>query len=337
MSDTGIIAEPYAFARAADQAQQLRDLVKNARPAPRSTEARPPRQPRETPPPPLLSPTVTRTGRARTIAITSGKGGVGKTNLAVNLAARFAQAGKKTVLLDADMGLANADVLCGIESPLNLAHVVARQRSIDEVLSAAPGGFKLAAGASGLARMADLPADEHARLIGSLSSLERMNDVILIDTGAGISQNVLSFTAAADHVLVVTTPEPTSVTDAYATIKVILRERGGNSTRPISLLVNQAKDEAEARRIFERVSRVTRQFLGAGLENAGHIPLDPAVSKAVRQRTPFVVGQPASAAARAVTKLAIRLEAGVGAGLPAHIPGGPRASGGFFGRMMSRA
>lgn len=323
-----------------DQAQQLRDLVNRAKPAKSQPKPAEPGEPirREVPPPPLPR-SVTR--RARTIAITSGKGGVGKTNLAVNLAARFAQAGKSTVLLDADMGLANADVLCGLELPFNLAHVVARRRTLDEVLALAPGGFKLAAGASGLARMADLPPEEHARLLGALASLEQTSDLILIDTGAGISQNVLSFTRAADHVLVVTTPEPTAVTDAYATIKVILRERGSDpeaSRRPISLLVNQAKDEAEAHKVYERVSRVARQFLGAAIEDAGHVPADVAVTRAVRGRVPFVVNQPGSLAARAVTKLAIRLEAGVAASLPAGTPGAPRApqssAESFFGRMI---
>lgn len=345
---TAIDTAQSPFARAVagnDQAQHLRDLVNRATPAKPAPVQPKPAEPvqREEPPPPLPR---LATRRARTIAITSGKGGVGKTNLAVNLAARFAQAGKATVLLDADMGLANADVLCGLELPYNLAHVVARRRRLDEVLATAPGGFKLAAGASGLARMADLPPEEHSRLVGALASLEQTNDLILIDTGAGISQNVLSFTRAADHVLVVTTPEPTAITDAYATIKVILRERGTGSEgnrRPISLLVNQARHEAEAHKVYERVARVARQFLGAAIEDAGYIPADLAVGRAVRGRVPFVVGQPASLAARAVTKLAIRLEAGVGASLPAGTPGAPRAprhprapGEGFFGRMVRR-
>ena len=274
--------------------------------------------------------------RARTIAVTSGKGGVGKTNLAVNLAARFAQAGKATVLLDADMGLANADVLCGLQLPYNLAHVVARRRRLAEVLADAPGGFKLCAGASGLARMADLPPAEHAVLLNSLAALEEVSDLILIDTGAGISPNVLNFTRTADHVLVVTTPEPTAITDAYATIKVVRRERGDSPDRgAISLLVNQARDADEAARAYGRVSRVAREFLGVAVEDAGFVPADAAVGRAVRERVPFVIGRPHSPASVAVTKLAARLEQGVAGALPLGTPG-TAAGTGFFNRIARR-
>ena len=261
------------------------------------------------------------------IAVTSGKGGVGKTNLAVNLAARFAAGGKRTVLLDADMGLANADVLCGLDLPFNLAHVISRRKRLSEVIADAPGGFKLVAGASGLATMADLPPEEHARLMESLAQLEQACDLILIDTGAGISPNVLSFTRAADQVLVVTTPEPTSITDAYATIKVICRQRPPSDLRPISLLVNEVKSATEAKQVYDRVAKVARDFLNVPLGDAGFVPLDPAVSRAVRARVPFLLASPRCAASVCVTRLAMRLESGVGptAALP--------ASRGFFGRL----
>ena len=149
--------------------------------------------------------------RAQVIAVTSGKGGVGKSNVAVNLAVQLASAGKSVVLLDADLGLANADVLCNIDLPFNLAHVIARKKELKDVMVKGPGGFKLIGGASGLARMADLSDDDRQRLVAALAELEFQADIILIDTGAGISPNVLSFTRAADHVLVVTTPEPTAI------------------------------------------------------------------------------------------------------------------------------
>ncbi len=237
------------------------------------------------------------------------------------------------------MGLANADVLCGLELRDNLAHVVARRRTLRQVLVKAPGGFHLAAGASGLARMADLPANEHNRLLDELRALEAAADVILIDTGAGISPNVLTFAAAADRLLVVTTPEPTSITDAYATIKVAMRERTGGScgeSTGISLLVNQARSAAEARSVYERIAQATRQFLHAGLDNAGFLPIDAAVGKAVRGRVPFVVGQPKSPAAVAVTRLAARLEQGVAAGLPIGTPGAGTGRS-FFGRLTRRS
>src|SRR5205823_7435333 len=200
--------------------------------------------------------------RASVIAVTSGKGGVGKSNVAVNLAVQLASAGKSVVLLDADLGLANADVLCNIDLPFNLAHVIARKKELREVMVKGPGGFKLIGGASGLARMADLSDDDRQRLVAALAELELQADVILIDTGAGISPNVLSFTRAADHVLVVTTPEPTAITDAYAVVKVISRETG---ERRISLLVNQVRTSAEAKVVYGRIAQVAKQFLSVSV------------------------------------------------------------------------
>src|SRR5258708_99872 len=162
--------------------------------------------------------------RALVIAVTSGKGGVGKSNIAVNLAVKFAGAGKDVVLLDADLGLANADVLCNLDLPCNLSHVIARKKDLRDVMYKAPGGFRMIGGASGLARMADLTEFDRQRIINALAELEKSVDIILIDTGARISPNVLSFTRAADDVLVVTTPEPTAITDAYAVIKVISKD-----------------------------------------------------------------------------------------------------------------
>src|SRR3954447_16522594 len=170
--------------------------------------------------------------RASVIAVTSGKGGVGKSNVAVNLAIQLSKAGKRVVLLDADLGLANVDVLCNVDLTTNLSHVIARKKELREVMVDAPGGFRLIGGASGLARMADLADADRQRLVEALAELEQTADVILIDTGAGISPNVLTFTRAADHVLVVTTPEPTAITDAYAVIKVISRRDAAAGADP---------------------------------------------------------------------------------------------------------
>ncbi len=251
-----------------------------------------------------------RPRRATTIAVTSGKGGVGKSNVAVNLAITFARSGKDVVLLDADLGLANADVLCNVDLSANLSHVIARKRELREVMTRAPGGFRLVGGASGLARMADLSDADRQRLVDGLADLEEQADVILIDTGAGIGPNVLSFTRAADHVLVVTTPEPTAITDAYAVIKVVTRESTG---RPISLLVNQARSPNEGRVVYERIAKVARQFLDATVHDAGHVMSDDHVPTAVRQRTPFALANPHCPAARGIAQLAARLEQGVAA------------------------
>lgn len=260
--------------------------------------------------------------RANVIAITSGKGGVGKSNVAVNLAIQFASAGRDVVLLDADLGLANADVLCNVDLPYNLSHVIARKKELADVLVNAPGGFRLIGGASGLARMADLSDFDRQRLVNALGELETQADIILIDTGAGISPNVLSFTRAADHALVVTTPEPTAITDAYAVIKVISRDAGD---RRLSLLVNQARNTQESQVVYDRIAKVARQFLSVDVYDAGHMPADENVPLAVRRRTPFVLGAPRCAASIAMGQLAMRLEQGIGA---------RRGGGGFFSRMM---
>ncbi len=267
--------------------------------------------------------------RASVIAITSGKGGVGKSNVAVNLAIQFASAGRDVVLLDADLGLANADVLCNVDLPYNLSHVISRKKELGDVLVRAPGGFRLIGGASGLARMADLSDFDRQRLVNALGELESQTDIILIDTGAGISPNVLSFTRAADHVLVVTTPEPTAITDAYAVVKVISRGTGtlpgDGAERRLSLLVNQARSPMEARVVYERIAKVARQFLNVNVFDAGHVPSDEAVPTAVRRRTPFLLGSPRCPASQCIAQLAMRLEQGVGARID---------SSGFFTRMM---
>ena len=261
-------------------------------------------------------------GRASVIAITSGKGGVGKSNVAVNLAIQLSLSGrKKVVLLDADLGLANADVLCNIDLPFNLSHVIARKKELHEVMVNGPGGFRLIGGASGLARMADLSDFDRQRIISAMGELEQQADIILIDTGAGISPNVLSFTKAADHVLIVTTPEPTAITDAYAVVKVLSRD---NVERRISLLTNQVRSAAEGRIVHGRISKVAKQFLGISVLDAGYVLADEAVQSAVRRRRPFVLDSPRCGASQCIAQLAMRLEQGVN---------GQADSAGFFNRM----
>ncbi|HYO11097.1 MAG TPA: MinD/ParA family protein [Tepidisphaeraceae bacterium] len=263
--------------------------------------------------------------RASVIAVTSGKGGVGKSNVAVNLAIQLARAGKQVVLLDADLGLANADLLCGVDLPSNLAHVITRKKELREVMVEVPGGFKLIGGASGLARMADLSDFDRQRLVEAMAELEHTVDVILIDTGAGISPNVLSFTRAADHVLIVTTPEPTAITDAYAVVKVLSKD--GEVDRRVSLLVNQVRSANEAKVVHGRIAQVAKQFLGVSVLEAGYVTSDEAVPQAVRRRTPFIIGSPKCSASLCIAQLAMRLEQGVAAAtLDAN-------GGGFFSKM----
>ncbi len=269
--------------------------------------------------------------RAQTIAITSGKGGVGKTNLAVNLAAVLAAMRRRVVLLDADLGLANADILCNVQPRFNLAHVVAGQRELAEVLTPVPAGFSLIPGASGLAKMADLTEVERKRIVAELEFVDESADALVIDTGAGIGRNVLSFATTADHVVVVTTPEPTAITDAYAVMKVLVRcgtVDGGGAK--ISVMVNMARDRDEALQVHERMASVARQFLKTDVAFSGYVVNDDAVKQAVRKRVPFVQQYPNSAAARCVQAWANRMDHHVDV---AAITG--KARPGFFARLAS--
>jgi flagellar biosynthesis protein FlhG len=247
--------------------------------------------------------------RTHTIAVTSGKGGVGKSNVALNLAVLLSAAGNRVALLDADLGLANLDVLADVQARVNLAHVVAGQRTLRDVVLDLPCGVQLVPGASGLARMADLNEFQRAKLLSELSVLEEENDVLVVDTGAGIGRAVLAFAGMADTVLVLATPEPTSITDAYAMVKVLTRQK---CQARLSLLVNFAADRNEARATFNRVSTVAREFLGAAVYDAGYILEDPKVAAAVRKRQPWVLAYPRCQASRCLAALATKLCRGGG-------------------------
>jgi len=237
--------------------------------------------------------------------VTSGKGGVGKTSVSVNLAVQLSRMGRDVILLDADLGTANADVVCNINPPRNLSHVVAGRCSLQDSLFDAPGGFRLIAGASGLSQMAALSEFERARLMDQMRVLEDDADLILIDTGAGVGPNVLGFLVAADQVLVVTTPEPTAITDAYAVIKTVCRH---DENPDLRLLVNMVRDEREARAVYDRVAGVCRRFLGISPRYAGHVLSDPRVPHAVRRRQPFVLEHPNSPASACMHRLAHRID-----------------------------
>lgn len=241
---------------------------------------------------------------ARAIAVSSGKGGVGKSNIAVNLAIALSQMNLKVCLLDADLGTANADVLCNLSPRQTLEHVVNGQCRLWEAMQLAPGGFRLIPGASGVANLADLGAAPRRALLQQLAALERVADVIVIDTGAGINTNVVTFAAAAHTTLVVTTPEPTAVTDAYAMIKTLF---GRAPQANVELVVNMSVNETEAEGVFLRMDRVSRTFLNRTLTYAGRLPHDRAVMDAVRQRVPFVLLSPESPVTTSLRRLSRRL------------------------------
>ena len=283
------------------------------------------------PPPPRRNggprTTVRRVQLARAIAVSSGKGGVGKTNIAVNLAVAMSRFGLKVCLLDADLGLANADVLCNVTPRLTLEHVVTGRCRLAESMILAPGGFRLLPGASGVAGMANLDTRRRHLLVEQLVALERAVDVILIDCGAGISSNVSAFAAAAHTVLVVTTPEPTAMTDGYAMIKTLLRQTPGAR---VQVVVNMAATLEEAREAFGRLDRVSRTFLKHPLTWGGAIPADPTVAAAVRQRVPFVLHAPDGWATAALHRISRRLM-----GLDEEPLEDPGRCEGFFLRLAS--
>jgi flagellar biosynthesis protein FlhG len=238
---------------------------------------------------------------ARAIAVTSGKGGVGKSNIAVNLAVALAGMGRKTCLFDADLGLANADVLCGITPKMTLEHVVAGKCRLAEAFYKAPGGFRLIPGASGATRLADLEPVRRRDLLEQLAVIARVADVMIFDTSAGLSANVLAFASAAESVLLVTTPEPTAMTDAYAMLKALTIH--APSTQ-VKLIVNMARSQREGEAVFERMQRVAQTFLGRSIEPSVMIPIDPALMTAVRERVPVLLQSPRSPASKAVMQLA---------------------------------
>ena len=250
---------------------------------------------------PATPPERTRPARlARAIAVSSGKGGVGKTNLAVNLAVSFAERGIRTALLDADLGLANADVLCGLTPRATLEDVVSGEMTLEDVMVHAPGGFRLLPGASGVSRLADMGLTQRRSVLEQLMRLERAVDVLIIDTGAGIGANSMAFAAASHTILVATTPEPTSIADAYGAIKTLVA-RGCRDG--LQLVVNMAESDDEALAVHARIDRVSRAFLGVRLAYAGAVPLDPAVPAAVRRREPVAVASPYAPASRAIRQL----------------------------------
>ncbi len=220
-----------------------------------------------------------------TVAVTSGKGGVGKTNLVTNLALVMARLGKKVLLLDGDFSLANVDLLLGLVPRYNLYDVVSGRKRIDEIVLTGEEGIRIIPAASGVEEMAALDDYRREVLVRSMENLAADRDVLLIDTGSGIHRQNLRLAQMADEILVLTTPEPTAFSDAYATIKVLSSRR---LVHPPRLVVNLARSEAEALRVARRVSRVARQFLGFEPELFGVIPEDEAVPRSVKAQEPFV-------------------------------------------------
>ncbi|MGO0121713.1 MinD/ParA family protein [Desulfothermobacter acidiphilus] len=249
---------------------------------------------------------VTRRQKAgsRVLAITSGKGGVGKTSLAVNLGILLAQRGHQVILFDADLGLANAEILLGVSSNCTLYDYLYRGRRVEDLLHPVPGGLRLISGGSGVQELAQLNEQGRERLLALLLFLQSDTDFLLVDTGAGIDSLVLDFVAAAEEVLLLLTPEPTSLTDAYALLKVL--QRRGPMPR-VFLVVNRASGR-EAERVASRLQLACRHFLQWEPVYLGFLPEDRNVGQAVKEQHPLVLRFPFAPAARQLEKIASQLE-----------------------------
>ncbi len=245
--------------------------------------------------------TMTRPKPVRVIAVTSGKGGVGKTNVSVNLAVSMADAGKRVLLFDADLGLANVDVILGLRAQYTLQHVINGDRTLEEILIEGPSGLKIVPAASGVAGMADLSPAQHAGLIHAFGELTFPVDTLLIDTAAGISDGVISLIKAAQDVLVVVCDEPASITDAYAMIKLLNREHGIHRFRVVA---NMALSAREGQDLFKKLVRVTDRFLDVTLDFMGTVPYDEYLRKAIQRQRAVVDAYPRSKSAVAFKNLA---------------------------------
>lgn len=242
--------------------------------------------------------------KTKFISITSGKGGVGKTSTTINLAIALSQMGYRIFIIDADLGTANVDVLLNLHPKYNLTHILNREKDILDIIVEGPGRIQLIPGGSGLQNLADLDEWQFNRLINSFQTLEKFADIVLIDTGAGLSKNVVNFLIASDEIVVITTPEPHAITDAYAIIKV-MDERDSN-LRP-KLILNRVENPEEAKQISNKMITVTERFLSIRLENLGYIIEDSNVLKAIKKLRPYVLSEPQSPASQCVKNIAKKL------------------------------
>ena len=273
-----------------DQAERLRELARRQGGTPERTDgetsvAAAPRRPHKT----------------RVIAITSGKGGVGKTNLTVGLALALHAAGCRVLVIDADLGMANVDVVLGTSSKKHLLNLLETGTELKDVLVHGPYGVDYISGGSGIEKAQEFRPEERATLLDKLAGAGDLYDIVLIDTGAGLGKNVMEFILAADEVILLTTPEPTSLTDAYA----VLKAYSMYATEPhIELVVNRVYDERESREVVEKLQQTATRFLHMEVGCLGYIYEDASVTRAVRRQSPFLAASPDALASRCVLAMA---------------------------------
>ncbi len=242
--------------------------------------------------------------KAKIVTIASGKGGVGKTNISANLAICLAAAGRRVAVLDADFGLANLDIVLGVNSKYNLSHFVKGSKTLEEVCQPVCGGMDILCGLAGIEELVSMSDFVRERIIRAMEILSDNYDVIIVDTSAGIGKSVQAFCMAADHIVLVTTPDPAAITDAYILLKALkIKQYDGR----FSLLVNMAESVAEGKKVYRQISLAAAQFLDVRLHHAGVIARDEHVSLAVKKRQPVVLEYPKCHAAEAIMTVAARL------------------------------
>lgn len=245
---------------------------------------------------------------ARVIVVTSGKGGVGKTSFSVNIAMELAKKGKKVVVFDADFGLANVEVMLGIRPKYNLLDLIKNNMSIEQIITPGPENIGFISGGSGVSELAVLDKDSIKLLISKLKKLDKIYDVVIIDTGAGITDSVMEFVLVSPEVILVVTPEPTSITDSYSLLKVLRRKEKFNPLyKTINVVVNRVENEKEAIEVYGKINTVSSKFLNTKLKYMGFVPQDKNASYAIIEQKPVVSAYPMSPASKAISDIASKL------------------------------
>ena len=269
-----------------DQAERLRNIIKRQEYQPRQIV----------------------TASSRVITVTSGKGGVGKTSVSVNLAIALSRLGKRVVILDADFGLANIEIMLGIRPAFNLADLMFKGKGMREIITYGPENIGFISGGSGINEMANLNKTQIVDLIQKLAELDQLADIIIVDTGAGIGNSVLEFVASSEEVLLVATPEPTSITDAYALLKSLNKNSSYHRAKTVvNLIANQVRNSEDADELHEKLGIVVSKFLNIDIEFLGAIPYDDNMSKAILRQEPVVLSAPSSSAARSILEIASKI------------------------------
>ncbi|HET7629077.1 MAG TPA: MinD/ParA family protein [Bacillales bacterium] len=268
--------------------------------------------------------------RTRVISVISGKGGVGKSNVSLNFAIALRRLGKNVILIDLDIGMANLDILMGVIPARSIVDMLEQRLAISDIVERGTGGIPFIAGGTGLAEVVRLDERKRSHFLQQLQALEQQFDVIVFDMGAGVSEDLLNFILASDEIFLVTTPEPTAVTDAYAALKFVVRR--SQSAIPIRMIVNRCHDAAEGRETAMRLQKVSEQFLNQPISSFHSLPDDRTVSDAVKARVPVLLYGPRADISKAITNLAERW-----CGLPVESGGFLRKLTGFLRRGKEKA